>query len=450
MQKNSFIPLSFAQQRLWFLDQLETNSRVFNVGTVQRLKGKLDIDALEKCFIEIIRRHDVLRTVFPVESGLPQQLVKEQSGFKIKRIWLDKETKTLTDSDIEGLLQKEANYRFSLSDGPLLNVNLYRLGENDHLLQLVMHHLVIDHWSMRILFKELSILYGDISKGNTPTLPELSFQYTDFTFWQRSQSQNKLYATALNYWKIQLEGATPLRLLEDRKDHGMSDYSGSEEHLALSEELTLRLVKLSREQGVTLFMLLLAAFKALLSRRTLQKDITLGIPIVDRSRKEVEGLIGFFLNTLVLRSKLDHSVKFSDFLMQVKNTCIQAYAHQEIPFEKLVEELNPPRRPEGNPFFDVFFNFYQSSSGGNSELNLEKLECERYPLERQNSQFPLSLFVRKNSNGLLLRTVFRQDLFSHSWISCLLRQYQFLLEQIVDIPNRPITDYSLIEPASQK
>src|SRR5262244_1752419 len=350
------LPLSFAQQRLWFLDQLEPGSSVYNVPGAVRIRGALDVIDLELSLNEIVRRHEALRTIFSVVEGNAVQIISPSLNFCLQRIDLTDRNESEREVKAQHLASEEARRSFDLSSGPLLRATLIILGQDDHVLVLTMHHIVSDGWSMGVLYRELSLLYEAFSKGQPSPLPELSIQYADFAVWQRQWLQGEVLESQLSYWKKQLEGAPAvLNLPMDRPRPPLQSFRGARRSLELSKGLTRDLKNLSRQNDVTLFMTLLAAFQTLLYRYTAQEDVVVGSPIANRSRSEIENLIGFFANTLVLRSDLSGDPTFSELLVRVREVALGGYAHQDLPFEKLVEDLNPGRNLSHSPLFQVMF-----------------------------------------------------------------------------------------------
>ena len=351
------IPLSFAQQRLWFLDQYEPNSSVYNIPSALRLKGSLDIAALEQSLNEIVRRHESLRTTFAAVDGEPLQLIAPALRMSVPITDLTHHSASDREHEAQRLATEQAREPFDLSQGPLLRVLLLCLGQDDHVLVLSMHHIVSDGWSRGVFYHELSMLYQAYTQGNPSPLSELPIQYADFAVWQRQWLQGEVLEDQLSYWKKQLAGAPALlQLPTDRPRPAVQSYRGAVQSIELSQELTQGLQALSARQGVTLFMTLLAVFQTLLYRYTGQNDIVVGSPIANRNRAEIEGLIGFFVNTLVLRTDLSGNPTFKELLTRVRETALGAYTHQDLPFEKLVEELHPQRSLSRSPLVQVLFN----------------------------------------------------------------------------------------------
>jgi hypothetical protein len=327
---------------LWFLDQYEPNSSVYNIPSALRLKGSLDIPALEQSLNEIVRRHESLRTTFAAVDGEPLQLIAPALRMSVPITDLTHHSASDREHQAQRLAIELAHEPFDLSQGPLFRVLLLRLGQDDHILVLSMHHIVSDGWSRGVFYRELSMLYQAYTQGNPSPLSELPIQYADFAVWQRQWLQGEVLENQLSYWKKQLAGAPALlHLPTDRPRPAVQSYRGAVQSIDLSQELTQGLQALSARQGVTLFMTLLAAFQTLLYRYTGQSDIVVGSPIANRNRAEIEGLIGFFVNTLVLRTDLSGNPPFKELLTRVRETALGAYTHQDLPFEKLVENCTP-------------------------------------------------------------------------------------------------------------
>ena len=349
-------PLSFAQERLWFLDQLEPGSTVYNIPRAFRLTGRLDSAALERSLNEIMRRHEALRTTFKSVDGTPRQVVAAQLTLPLPVIDLSDRSASDRENEVHRFTAEVARRPFDLSRGPLVRTTLLRLGQEEHILLLNMHHIVSDGWSMAILFRELADLYEAYTNGKPSPLAELPIQYVDYAVWQRNWLKGEVLETQLSYWKKQLENISTLNLPTDRPRPAVQTFHGARESLVLSTDLTQALKATSRKEGATLFMTLLAAFQILLHRLTGQEDIAVGSPIAGRNRSEIEGLIGFFINTLVLRTDLSGNPTFTELLARVRRDCLEAYAHQDVPFEKLLEELRPKRDLSRTPLFQVFLN----------------------------------------------------------------------------------------------
>jgi amino acid adenylation domain-containing protein len=444
--RESELPLSFAQERLWFLDQLQPGSSVYNLSGAFRLLGLLDSIALERSLNEIVRRHEALRTTFKSVEGLPHQVVAAQVDVPLALIDLSERYESDRESEARRCAAEAVRRPFDLSRGPLLRTTLLRLSQEEHVLLLEMHHIVSDGWSMGILFRELSILYETFSNGKPSPLTELPIQYVDYAVWQRNWLRGEVLETQLSYWKKQLENISPLNLPTDRPRPAVQSFDGAREALVLSTDLTQALKAVSRKEGATLFMTLLAAFQILLHRLTGQDDIAVGSPIAGRNRSEIEGLIGFFLNTLVLRTDLSGNPTFTELLARVRRRCLEAYAHQDVPFEKLLEELRPERDLSRTPLFQVFFNMVNVAE----RAKPEGLKIETISAGRVESKFDLTIYVRERDGSLHLNWVYNADLFQRDRIREMLSQYEKLLSQILQHPAASIHSYSLLTEAAQE
>ena len=350
------IPLSFAQQRLWFLDQIEPGNPFYNFPAAVLLKGRLNVVVLELSFKEIVRRHEALRTTFATVDGQPMQVVGEKFNFGLQVLDLQQLAETEREEKVKQLAAEEASKPFDLTKLPLLRASLLQLDAEEYVLLLTLHHIIFDGWSIGAFMQELAALYEAFSIGKPSPLPELSIQYADFAIWQREWLAGDRLQTQLNYWKKQLSGAPLLlELPADRPRPPAQTYRGAKESFLIPRTLRSALKKLSRQENVTLFMTLLAAFKTLLYRYTGQADIPVGSPIANRNRAEIQGLIGFFVNTLVWRTDLSGTPTFRQLLARIREVSLEAYAHQDLPFEKLVEELQPERKLSYHPLFQVAF-----------------------------------------------------------------------------------------------
>src|SRR5687768_12098862 len=352
------MPLSFAQERLWFLDQFEPGSPIYNIPAAFRLPGPLNVRALEQSINEIVNRHEILRTTFQSQDGQPVQVISPTLVIEVPLIDLSGFPDTVRDAEAQRLTANEAMAPFDLAQGPLLRTSLLKLADMDHLLLFTMHHIVSDAWSMGILWRELGTLYEQYSTGRKAALPRLPIQYADFAQWQRGYLTGDVMEQHLKYWREQLANAPGVvELPADRPRPAVQSFRGAMESWALPPALAEGLKNLSQRTGVTLFMTLLTAFKILLYRYTSRPDLVVGTPIANRTRTEVEGLIGLFVNTLVLRTDLSGDPSFLEALNRVREVTLGAYAHQDLPFERLVEEQQPERNLSHNPLFQLMFVF---------------------------------------------------------------------------------------------
>ncbi|MEO5574486.1 MAG: condensation domain-containing protein, partial [Gammaproteobacteria bacterium] len=347
-------PMSFAQQRLWFLDQLEPGSTSYNTPRAIRLDGCLQIKPLQRAIMDIVARHETLRTRFITQDGEPLQLIIPDISVAMPIVDLGHLSGIIQQQEVERLAAADVNQPFDLTTGPLLRTTLLHLGEQRHILLLTIHHVVSDAWSMSVFFKELATLYEAFSTDRPSPLPDLPIQYADFSQWQRAYLQGETLNVQLGYWKRQLQDLpSRLELPTDRAHSTPPEVSGASQSLTLPQVMSDSLNVLNRRASVTVYMSLLAVFALLLSRYTGQRDIVLGSPSAGRTRIETEGLIGFFINNLVLRIDISGNPTFISLLTLVRTVTLDAYTHQDIPFEKLVEELQPEREINRNPLFDV-------------------------------------------------------------------------------------------------
>ncbi len=430
------LPLSFAQARLWFLDQLEGENCVYNVPFFWQFSGCLQIAALEQAIREIVQRHEVLRTTFSVVDGSPIQVIHPAPKLTMQVL----DWRQLTEEDqlrkAQQLAKKELQQPFDLSNPPLLRVKLLQLTNQSHLLLLVIHHIVCDGWSMEIFRCELFTLYTAFCTGEPSPLPELSLQYADFAHWQRQWLQGEVLQTQLNYWQKQLAEVPPLlELPTDRPRPSVQTYRGRSEFGEISQDLTQKLKRLSQEAGTTLFMTLLTAFTLLLSRYSRQEDIVVGSAIANRNRREVEPLIGFFVNTLALRTNLQGNPTFLELLLRVKQVTLDAYDHQDLPFEKLVDELGLERSLSHHPLFQVAFSLQNQTQ---EKLETPGLTITRFEWENTTTLFDLSLIFRETPQGLTGEWEYASDLFEAKTIQRMAGHFAVLLKRIVDNPQQPI------------
>nr|WP_318528447.1 non-ribosomal peptide synthetase/type I polyketide synthase [Plectonema radiosum] len=437
------IPLSFAQQRLWFIEQLHPNSALYNIPLALRLSGQLNVAALESSLNEIIRRHEALRTNFAIIEGKPVQVIASTLNLKLQVVEL---LHIMPSSDIgvetQRLASTEAMEPFDLEHSPLVRATLLQESETEHVFVLTVHHIIFDGWSMGVLYSELATLYSAFCAGSDPVLPELPIQYADFSVWQRQWLTGEILSTQLNYWKQQLKDAPGLlELPTSRPRPAVQTNRGAYHSLALSQELSVALTRLSKRTGVTLFMTLLAAFQTLLYRYTGQDDIVVGTPIANRNRKEIEGLIGFFVNTLVMRTDLSGNPSFKQLLSRVREVAIGAYAHQDLPFEELVEALQPVRSLSHTPLFQVMFTLENSPM---PSFDLPDLTVSSLVVETTAAKFDLTLSMSNTSSGLIGSWEYNSDLFDNDTIARMAEHFQTLLSGIVANPEQRVSELPLL------
>jgi amino acid adenylation domain-containing protein len=441
-------PLSFAQQRLWFLDQFDSASPAYNISSAMRLDGPLDLRSLSRAFQEVLRRHEVLRATFATFEGQAIQLISPPSTEPLPLVDLSALPAAERKSACGELITTLARSPFELSRGPLVRAVLLRMDPQQHVLSLTLHHIVSDGWSSEILMRELTALYGAFSRGESSPLPELPIQYADFAHWQRRRLTGSALDSLLSYWRHQLQGAPSLlELPSDRPRPAVQSYRGAQQSLALSPELSARLAELSRREGVTLFMLLLAGFQVLLSRLSGQAEVVVGTPVAGRTSVETEGLVGLFVNTLVLRGDVRGEPSFEEMLRRVRETCVGAYAHQEVPFEKLVEELQPERNLSHSPLFQVLFALQHAAKESEA---VQTLALTPLKAATRTSKFDLQLMVEESETGLICGVEYSTDLFDASTIQRLLGNYEQLLTGVVADPSRPVSELPLLTEAERR
>ncbi|WP_427156903.1 amino acid adenylation domain-containing protein [Aliinostoc sp. HNIBRCY26] len=439
--------LSFAQQRLWFLTQLQPNSPFNNLCAAFRLQGELNVQALQQSFHEIVRRHEVLRTNFQTVAGKPVQIIASETNFSLPIIDLSNLAADLQAVQIEQLTQTEAQQPFNLQTDLMLRVKLLRLGEQEYLLLLTVHHIASDGWSIGVFVQELSTLYQAFCSGKIPNLSALPIQYADFAAWQRRWLLGDVLASQLAYWRQHLEGAPALlELPTDYTRPAVQTFRGAYCNFEISAEQTAALKSFSQEQGCTLFMTLLAAFKTLLYRYTGNEDIVVGSPIANRNRAEIEGLIGFFVNTLVLRSQFAGNLTFEELLGRVREVALGAYSHQDLPFDLLVEELQPQRSLSYAPLFQVMFVLQNAPM---SEIELSGLNLSLLENDNGTAKFDLTLFMEETAAGIVGTFEYSTDLFEADTIQRMAQHLQILLAGIVSDPQQQIWELPLLSEAEK-
>jgi amino acid adenylation domain-containing protein len=445
-------PLSYAQERLWFLEQFQPGSSAYNIPAAIRVPGSLNTRALASSFNEIVRRHDVLRIRLETRDGRPMQVISPQLKLELPVVDLERHSPDEQEAKVQQFATEEATRVFDLSRGPLIRIKLLRLRPQMHVLLLTVHHIVADGWSLGILFRELSVLYQGACQGKPSPLPPLSVQYPDFAEWQRQWLTGERLAAEVRYWRERLaEAPAILALPTDRPRPEVQSYAGASHLFQCSRGVTERLVQLSRRSGSTLFMVLLAAFKVLLFRYTGQMDIVIGTPIANRNRTELEDLIGFFVNTLALRTDLSGDPTFLEVLSRVKEVTLGAYEHQDLPFEKLVEELQPERKLEHHPIFQVLFAL-QNAPTLSETLGAGQAEslADAHEVSTTTAKFDLSIFFRENAEGLMVGIEYNTDLFDLLTIERMQRHFELLLSEIAANPEQRLSCFSLLTETERR
>ncbi len=436
VDRDGALPLSFAQERLWFLDHLQPESAFYNVPIALRLDGALDARALERALGEIVRRHEVLRTTFREQDGAPLLAVAPFAGFHLPVEDVSSEAEAMRRT------AEEAARPFDLAAGPLFRARLLRLGAEEHVLLVSMHHTVSDEWSLGVLFRELSAHYAAALEGAGPPLPELAVQYADYAVWQRQQLAGETLDRQLAYWRQRLAGAPAvLELPIDHPRPALQTHRGASEPFELSGEILRRLETLGRAEGATLFMVLLGVLQVLLSKYSGSDDVVVGSPITGRTRHEVDGLIGFFTNTLVLRTDLSGDPGFREVLRRVREVALGAYDHQDVPFERLVEELQPERSLGHSPLFQVMLI---QGSGDPAGLDLPGVTLRRFSGGTETSKFDLTLAVTAHAEGVSGSLEYSTDLFERATVLRMVEHLRRVLEQVVDDPDLPLSRLELL------
>jgi amino acid adenylation domain-containing protein len=440
-------PVSFAEQRLWMLDRLQPNSSAYNLSIGLRLQGELKINALERSIEEILRRHEVLRARFRLNGDEPEQCIGPLRPVALPITVFSNSASPETSA--REFLRKESQRTFDLANGPLWRASLVHLANDDHVLLITVHHIAFDGWSAGVLLRELAAHYSAFATGSSARLPELDIQYPDFSVWQREYLSGERLEKQVSYWKRQLAGAPGhIELPTDRPRPQMQTFRGSQMSLTIPPELSLKLKQLAHKNESTLFMMLLGAFSVLLARYSGQEDVVVGSPIAGRTHAETENLIGFFVNTIPLRASMASNPPFAQLLASVRNTTLDAYAHQDLPFEKLVEELKPERDLSRNPIFQVMFAL-QNVPREMAELPRLKLSPFRAG-NAVNSKFDLSLMAVENGDSINTVFEYNSDLFEAERIKRMQRHWLTLLEGIVANPDCPVAELPLMESSERQ
>ncbi|GFZ92165.1 amino acid adenylation domain-containing protein [Okeania sp. KiyG1] len=451
ISREQTIPLSYAQQRLWFIEKMALSSNAYNMPLTLHLVGKLDYIALEKSLNQIIARHETLRTTFSEIDGTPVQIIKPSFELQLPLKDLSELTPSEATTKLQQLLQEENEQTFNLEVDPPIRARLYQLETTEHILQITLHHIVSDGWSLTVLPKELSGIYTATVEDRPSPLPSLPIQYADFAVWQRNYLQGETFEKQLSYWKQKLQNLSQLQLPTDHPRPAVQTFNGAGIPIYIPAALTSKVRQLTQKQGTTLFMTLLAAFKVLLSSYSGQESVAVGTPIANRNRSEIEGLIGFFVNSLVMHTDLGGFPSFTEVLNRVKQTALEAYSHQDIPFEKLVEELQPERSLSQNPLFQVMFAVQQEEILKPS-FNLPNLEVGWYEgaEAEMTVRFDLELHLWPVGEEIKGFCAYNRDLFEAETISRMLSHYQNLLAAAVETPELAVGKLPLMTEVEQE
>jgi amino acid adenylation domain-containing protein len=446
-QQSDSVSLSFAQERLWFIEQLTPNQPLYNEPSALRLRGTLNVTALVQSLNEIVRRHEVLRTTFNLVEEQPQQIIAPLLILEVPIVNLQSLPLQVQEDEVKRIATEEAQQPFNLKTGPLLRATLLQLDTQEYVLLLTIHHIICDLWSATVLMREIAALYSALSQHQSSPLPELSIQYADFAVWQRQWLVGEVLEKQITYWQQQLDGAaTLLELPTDKPRPTMMSYRGARQSVVLSQELTEKLKQLAQQESATLFMILLAAFQTWLYRYTQQEDILVGTTIAGRNREELESLIGFFVNTLVLRTNFSGNSSFQELLAQVREVALGAYAHQDLPFEQLVEKLHPQRNLSHTPLFQVMFQLQNTPT---SSLELPGLSLMPLKFDNETAKFDLALEMLDSEKGLIANLEYNTEIFYADTITRLLGHLQTLLIGIVANPQQRLSDLPLLTANEQ-
>ena len=441
VSRDGDLPLSFSQQRLWFLHQLDPKSPAYNISGSVRLRGRLDVSAVVESLSHIVRRHEALRTTFPSVDGEPRQKIAAEPDFRMSLLDLTAWPEADRDSESARLAVEQTQQPFDLACGPLVRCILVRLARSEHVLVVTMHHIVSDGWSAGVFVREFVALYEAFSRAAPSPLSELPVQYADFSVWQREQLAGEALSSDIAYWRKQLAGVPVLTLPTDRPRPPVRTFAGADCTVEIGEELRSQLSALAGREDCTLFMVLLAAIQTLTAKYTGQEDIAVGSPIANRNRTEIEGLIGFFVNSLVMRADLSGDPSFVELLRQVRETTLGAYAHQDVPFERLVDALGVARDASQNPLFQVVFAWQNVPF---SAMQLPDLVIDVDAFDRGTARFDLEFHLWEHESGLRGRICYNTDLFDAATIEGMRGHLQKLLQQIAADPRRRLSELPLL------
>jgi hypothetical protein len=441
-------PLSFAQQRLWVIDQLDPHNPVYNIARATRMKGSLHIEAFRNSLDEIVRRHESLRTTFASRDGQPVQVITESRTLVLPLHDLTDLSENEREAAARQISREEALLPFDLAKGPLVRAQLIRLAADEHVFLFTTHHIVSDGWSAGIFFQELGVIYEAFARCKASPLTELTIQYADYAVWQRQWLQGETLNSQLAYWREQLKGAPAvLALPTDRPRPGASSLRGAAERIKIPVELVGALNALSRREDVTLFMTLLAGFQALLARYSGQEQIVVGTDVANRTTTEHESLIGFFINLLALKTDLSGNPTFRELLERVRKVALGAYAHQDMPFDKIVEELQPERAASHNPIVQVLFVMQNIPS---SRRTLAGLDVSEFEMPVAFSKFDLAVFMAEQENRLTGWWVYRKCLFERETVQRIAREFEALLRSAVAQPDSRLSTLDILSEAERQ
>ncbi|HEV3049291.1 MAG TPA: condensation domain-containing protein, partial [Longimicrobium sp.] len=445
------LPVPFAQERLWFVDALDPGSPVYAIPFSYGITGRLDEDALRRALAELVRRHEPLRTTLPAVDGVPvQRIAPPPAGFDLPVADLRHLAEDQRRAEADRLAAEAKRHRFDLARGPLFRASLVRVTDAEHRLLLNVHHAIGDGWSLGVLREELSALYGAFSRGEPSPLPEPALQYADYAVWQRERLSGSALERQVEFWRQALDGAPALlELPTDRPRPAVESHRGAVERLVVPSELAAEVNALARREGATLFMVLLAALDVVLGRLAGQEDVVVGTPIAGRTRAETDRMVGLFLNSLALRTDLSGDPSFRELLGRVRETTLDAYAHQEIPFERVLEEVRPERSLAHAPVFQVMLNLANFQRGAFRGDDLEVAEAEAGSVGEVASKFDLTLYARERDGGIAVNLVYAADLFDAPRMRGLLAQLEGVLRQAAAAPETRLGALSLATDAAR-
>ncbi len=448
-KKQDCYDLSFGQQRLWFMSELEPDSPVYHITWSVKLTGQLDLDALQKTLNAIVTRHEALRTIFTLIDSKPVQIITENDQVQIPLIDLTDIPSDIQEDEVQNRLQEESRRPFNLSSDLMIRATLFKLQEQEFVLLFVLHHIATDGWSMGIFFREFAILYNAFCQGKPSPLRELPIQYADFALWQKDQwTKGQVMAKQFVYWKKQLRNSPPiLPLPVDKPRPEAQTFKGSKYSFEIPQDLTQKLKSICQQEKVSLYMILLGIFQTLLFRYTGQKDIIVGTPIANRRKVEIEKLIGFFVNTLILRTRFDRNPTFRELLRQVRSVTLDAYNNQDLPLEKLVESLQPERYRSASALFQVMFVLQNAPK---EEFKLPNLNIKRLNIKNPTAKFDLILFMWENPSGLKSCFEYNTDLFEEATIERLANHFQTIVREITTNLNQSVQELPLLNGEEQK
>ncbi|HEU4766139.1 MAG TPA: condensation domain-containing protein, partial [Pyrinomonadaceae bacterium] len=441
------LPLSYAQQRLWFLDQLRPGDATYNIPAAVRLRGSLNVKAMEDALSEVVRRHEILRTTFPAVAAQPRQVIHSAQPIRLPVKSLMSLPEDLREDEVRRLARLNSSEPFDLAHGPLLRASLTQIGDEDYVLMFTIHHIISDGWSLGVMVREVGVLYEAFYKGETSPLPEMAIQYKDYAVWQQQPFHQELFAQQLEYWKKQLAGLHPTIDLSTRPRPPVQSFRGSVEEFALPEKLSQSILELGQREGATLFMTLLTAFSVLLHRYTGRNDLVVGTDVANRNSSDTEGLIGFFINQLIVRAHTSGDPTFRELLRRLKDVALDGFANQELPFERLVAALQPERSLSYTPLFQVKLVVQNTPV---EPIGLHGLTLEPFTVHNGTVGFDLILTVAESTNKLQGSLEYNTDIFDAAAIQRLLGHYETILKSAVSDPELRISQLPMLTFAERR